>query len=178
MENSNPVLVSTSTEPVQKCLWWKFGRMGWILIFGLIVLNIGVFSETIEFNKRTFNRIFYLIDPRYWSLLPVPVLWGLVCWFITDFLCCFDFIRRKRQWIRLIIVLGIFCGVVWFCGWTAIAFRRRIYYNVYMTYIVGPTANYMVTGVWDWKMFILPVLGIVAIIFLLRIAIKHRRPKS
>ncbi|MDR1269801.1 MAG: hypothetical protein LBK82_09775, partial [Planctomycetaceae bacterium] len=76
------------------------GTLGWILIFGLIVLNIGIFSGIDNWNKQTIGRILYLIDPRYWSLLPVPILWGLVCWFVTDFLCRFDFIRRYRLRIR------------------------------------------------------------------------------
>ncbi|MDR1963186.1 MAG: hypothetical protein LBQ50_05365 [Planctomycetaceae bacterium] len=177
MENSNSISVTSSTEPVQKRPWWKFGTMGWILIFGLIILNIGVFSETLELNKRTINKIFYLIDPRYWSLLPVPILWGVVCWFVTDLVCRFDFIRRKRGWIRFVIVLGILCWLVWLSGWTGIRFRRQIYYGIYMTYIVGPIANYMITGIWDWKMLIAPVMAIVTIISLLYFAIKNRRPK-
>ncbi|MDR1964121.1 MAG: hypothetical protein LBQ50_10115 [Planctomycetaceae bacterium] len=178
MENSNPISVTSNTEPIQKRPWWKFGTMGWILIFGLIVLNIGVFSETVELNKRTINKIFYLIDPRYWSLLPVPILWGIVCWFVTDILCRFDFFRRERRWIRLIIVLGILGGVALLAGWTAKRIRRRIYYGIYMTYIVGPIANYMITGIWDWKMLIAPMMAVVTITVLLYIAIKYRKQKS
>jgi hypothetical protein len=178
MKNSNTISVSTSTEPVQKRPWWKFGTMGWILIFGLIILNIGVFSEVVEFNKRTFNRFFYLIDPRYWSLLPVPVLWGTVFWLVTDFLCRFDFIRQYRYRIRLVIILGVLCSVAILTGWTLRTVRRYIYYNLYMAYIVGPIANYMVTGILSWKMLIAPIMAVITIVVLLFIALKHRRQKS
>jgi hypothetical protein len=177
MENNNSLSVLSDSQVKPKHAWWKLGTLGWILIFGLIVLNIGIFAGIDNWNKQTIGRILYLIDPRYWSLLPVPILWSLVCWFVTDFLCRFDFIRRYRLRIRLIIVAAVFCAIAVLTGRTLRVIRMYIYYNLYMAYIVGPIANYMVTGIWSWKMLIAPTMTIITIVVLLFIAYKHRRQK-
>ncbi|GHT15012.1 hypothetical protein FACS1894170_12440 [Planctomycetales bacterium] len=155
--------------------------MGWILVAGLILLNIGVVVETVDWNKRTASWIVYRIDPRYWSLYLIPILWGIVCWLATDFTAChLYFIHQKRYWMRFIIVLGVFC--VFGSLGTGISIQQRIgyylYYDVYMYYIIGPNSTYLLTGTWDWRMLITPVLVVVATAGLLYIAVKYRKPKS
>jgi hypothetical protein len=178
MENNNLLSIPSDSQTKPKRSGVKLGLIGWILIFGLIALNVGIFIETDIWNKRTINKIFYFIDPRCWSLLPVPILWGLVCWFVTDFLCRWNVFRRKRFWFRLAVVTVTLCSLLLLCGWSARKIQMQIYYGVYMAYFVGPTANYMATGILSWKMFIAPAMFIVTITFLLYFMIKLRRPKS
>ncbi|GHT18580.1 hypothetical protein FACS1894189_6650 [Planctomycetales bacterium] len=180
MSDSPDQSKSVVTEPVPTRSRWRFGQTGWILIAGLVLLNIGVVIETVDWNRCTVNWLLFRLDPRYWSLLPVPVLWGIVCWLATDFVCRFDFIRirQKRQQIRFIIVLGTLCALALLGGLAGITVQRWLHYNVYMEYIVGPIADYFATGTWNWRMLITPVIAVVTIAFLLYIAVKYRKPKS
>jgi hypothetical protein len=176
MENNE--LTTTSDSQTVSTHWGRnFGFLGWILFFGLILLNAGIWVDSMDWNKQSISKILYLIDPRYWSLLLVPILWGTVCWLVTDFLFYFDFIRQYRYRIRLVIVLGILGWLVVLSGWTARKIRMQIYFGIYMAYIVGPIANYMVTGIWSWKILIAPTMAIITIVILLFIALKHRRQK-
>jgi hypothetical protein len=177
MENNEPSLSSSDSQTVSTRFGLNFGFLGWILFLGLILFIAGTLADSIDWNKRTINKVIYLIDPRYWSLLLVPILWGTVCWFVTDFICYFDFVRKYRFRIRLVIVLGVLACLLLLSGWTARKIRMQIYFGIYMAYIVGPIANYMVTGIWSWKMLITPVIAGTIIVFLLRIIIKHRRQK-
>ncbi|MDR1477980.1 MAG: hypothetical protein LBJ00_03470 [Planctomycetaceae bacterium] len=129
-------------------------------------------------DKRTLNMILYRIDPRYWSFSLIPVLWGLVCWFVADFAGYFSIIRKIRVWIRLVIALAVFYGVaVLSWDWSFQKLGREFYFSIYIAYVIGPTANYMATGIWDWKMFIMPVSAFATVAFLLYITIKNRRKK-
>jgi hypothetical protein len=170
-----------NAESVSTCSRWKFGQAGWILIAGLVLLNIGVIVATFDWNKHTISWIVYRLDPRYWSLGLIPILWGIVCWLATDFAACrFSFIHQKRYWLRLIIVLGVLC--VFKSLGTGSSVQQRIYYylyyNIYMHHIIGPNSNYLLTGTWDWRMLILPVIFVVTAVVLLYIARKYRKPKS
>ncbi|MDR0609148.1 MAG: hypothetical protein LBG58_03485 [Planctomycetaceae bacterium] len=176
MEN-NELTTTSDFNAVSSHFGRNFGFLGWILFFGLILFIAGTLADSIDWNIRTINRILYLIDPRCWSLLLVPILWAAVFWLVTDFLCCFDFIRRRCRWIRLTIVLGVISCLLLLSGWTARKIRLQIYFGIYMAYIVGPIADYIVTGNWSWKMLIAPVIAGIIIVFLLRIIIKHRRKK-
>jgi hypothetical protein len=169
---------------------WTFFPLGLPLIFGLTAIIIGFFIETDYLNKKTLNQILYVFDIRYGALLPVPILWGLVCWFFVDCLSYFDFICKRRFWIRLVILSVIVFIVAFIFAWTFLwsnvyvsyiiriltNFYRLIYYNIYITYVVNPTTNYMVTGIWDWKILTLPSIIIVSIVlFLFHIITKKRR---
>ncbi|GHT42499.1 hypothetical protein FACS189443_5580 [Planctomycetales bacterium] len=171
MNNSTDQSECVNSKPVPTRSRWKFGQAVWILIAGLILLNIGVVFGTVDWNKRSVSLLIHKFDPRYWSLHSVPILWGIVCWLATDFACRFEVVRQKRYWIKFIIVFGTFCI------WTGVAPQTWAYYNVYVPYVVGPISNYLVTGFWDWKILIAPVMAVVVIAFLLYVAVKCRRPK-
>jgi hypothetical protein len=182
MDNNELITATSDSQKVSTRFGRNFGFLGWILFFGLILLIIGTIVDSMDWNKRSINKILHstlcLIDPRYWSLSLIPIFWGTVCWIVTDFLSCFDFIRRYRFRIRLIIVVGVLCAIDILVGRRLRLIRMYIYYDLYKAYIVGPMVNYMITGVLSWKMLIAPVIVGTIIVFLLRILIKHRRKKS
>jgi hypothetical protein len=182
MKNNELITATSDSQTISTRFGRNFGFLGWILFFGLILLLAGTIADSLDWNKWSINKILHsilcLVDPRYWSLSLIPILWGAVCWLVTDFLSCFDFIRRYRFRIRLIIVAGVLCAVDVLVGRRLRLIRMYIYYDLYMAYIVGPIVNYMVTGIWSWKMLIAPVTIGAIIVFLLRIIIKHRRKKS
>ncbi|MDR3108694.1 MAG: hypothetical protein LBU65_03260, partial [Planctomycetaceae bacterium] len=103
-------------QTVTKRLWWKLGLTGWILFGGLVLLVVGIFAGSVDWNRRTVNLFLFRFDPRYWLLSVAPVLWGIVCWLVTDIACRFDLIRRKQLWIRLVIILSTFYAVLYCSG--------------------------------------------------------------
>ncbi|GHT24627.1 hypothetical protein FACS189419_09600 [Planctomycetales bacterium] len=165
------------SQPASTRSLWKFGTTGWVLIGGLLLLNIGVVVETVGWNKLTVGWLLYRLDPRYWVLYPIPFLWGIVCWLVTDITCRIGWIRRKQRWIRLVIILGTLCAAALLVGWTGKRIRTQIYYGLYLTYIVNPISHYMIAGIWDWKILIAPSMVIVTIAVLLYLAVKYRKPK-
>jgi hypothetical protein len=176
--NEDTLPVSPDIQIKPQYSRWRFGLMGWFLLFGLAILCVGIFVEADVLGRRTLNRILYHLDPRCWSLSLIPILWGLVCWFATAFVSYFTVIRKKRIWIRLIIVLAVFYGLAFFSGgWSFQKIGKEIYFSIYLAYVIGPTANYMATGIWNWKMFVMPVSALVMIVFLLYITVKNRRKK-
>ncbi|MDR0706131.1 MAG: hypothetical protein LBF88_14250 [Planctomycetaceae bacterium] len=182
MENNELITVTSDSQTVSTRFRRNFDFLGWILFFGLILLLAGTVVDSLDWNRRSINKILYsilcLVDPRYWSISLIPILWGAVCWIVTDFLCYFDFIRKYRFRIRLIIVAGVLCAIDVLGGKRWRLIRMYIYYNLYQSYIVGPMVHYMVTGVLSWKMLIAPASIGIIIVFLLRIIIKHRRKNS
>ena len=157
---------------------WRLGMMGWTLIFGLLLLNIGLLVEGITWEKRTVGWFIYQINPIYWPLWPVPILWGIVVWMTADLLNDVVWVRQNRIRIKAGIVLTVLCSMACFCGWTALAFRRRIYYSVYIVYIMGPISQYMVDGKLSWKLAISPLLAILVIAFLLIFAAKQKKKRQ
>ncbi|MDR1922886.1 MAG: hypothetical protein LBQ66_00815 [Planctomycetaceae bacterium] len=178
MTNNDVLPVQSDSQSKPKQSSFTFGGVGWIFVFGLAVLAIGILTETGYLSTKFLNRICYLIDPRYWSLLLSPVLWGLVFWIFVDFLSYFNFVRKCRFVIRFIILSAAICVGMILHGWTSADLRILIYYNIYVDFIVGPASNLMAGGKWDWKTFVVPVTAIVTIALLLYIAKKNRRPKS
>jgi hypothetical protein len=156
---------------------WKLGLTGWVLIGGLVLLIVGTFVGTVDWNRRTVNLFLFRLDPRYWSPSLVPILWGIVCWLVTDIACRVDLIRRKQLWIRLVIMLSVFCAVLVSLGWTVKKIISIVYFDIYVTYIVGPVAHYISTGTFSWAMLIAPTMAVITITILLYIAVKQRRKK-
>lgn len=172
--------MSTATEQLKKSettrSWWRFGTTGWVLILGLIVLNIGVLFESVEWNKRTIGWLIYRIDPRYWPLWPVPVLWGIVVWMLNDTLKSrIGWIAKEQTRIKSGIILVFLCWTAWLAGWTFAMIRKRIYYRFYEGCIIGPISSYLVDGTTSWKLLIPPILAIATISVLLYIAYRQRK---
>jgi hypothetical protein len=157
--------------------WWKFGLMGWTLILGLILLNAGVLVNTIELDNRTLALTVLRLDPHYWSLWPVPILWGIVAWLVCDLSSRLDFVQRYLLRTRIGIVIAVLCWTAWLYGWTGITFRRRIYNGIYVNYVMGPLALYQYDGTVSWRLLILPTFGVVTIVSLLYIAYQQRKKK-
>lgn len=171
-EKSEPV---ESEHPVVRKSW-KLGVTGWILILGLVALNIGVLFEAIDWNKQTLGWILYRIDPRYWPLWPIPILWGVVAWQFNNVLKIRShWIARRQIRIKLGILLVTLCWMTWLGGWTLLYIRRRIYNQIYVAYIMGPISIYIADGTWSWKLLILPTLAVLTIGSLLYVAYQQRR---
>jgi hypothetical protein len=167
MKNNNTLSIQPELQMESKHSRFRFATAGWGLIWGLMVLIIGFFIEFDYLNKRSLNKFWYLFEPRYWSMLPIPILWGFVCWFFIDCLSYFDFIRKIRFWIRLVIFSAVFCVAAALRGWTPTALLNLIYHKVYITYVLGPVTNFMATGTYDWKTFVTPVAAVVLIVLLI-----------
>jgi len=157
--------------------WWKFRLMGWTLALGLILLIVGVLVSTVDLDRRTLAQVVFRLDPRYWPLWSLAVLWGIAAWLACDRLRRFDFVRRNLLPIRIGIIIAVLCWVAWLCEWTSIAFRKRIYHGIYAQYIIGPMSEYQANGTLSWKLLILPTLGIVTIASLLFLAYRQRKKK-
>jgi hypothetical protein len=179
MKNNDTLPIQPELQMEPKYSRFRLGTAGLGLVLGLMVLIVGFFIEFDYLNKRILNRVLYLVEPRYWSMLPIPVLWGVVCWFFIDCLSYFDFIRKGRFWIRLVILSVVFCVVAAFGGWTFTDFLNLIYHKVYIAYVIGPATNFMATGTYDWKTFVTPVAAVVSIVLLVLLSYykKNRRPK-
>ena len=147
--------------------------MGWGFIFGLLFLSAGTLVNAIEFDRKTLAWIVFRINPRYWSLWPIAVLWGIAAWLACDIFGRFDFICRRLLAARIGIVIIGLCWMAWLCGWTGIAFCRKIY-GIYLWYIVGPIALFMGDGQWRWQLLIVPTFGVI-IVSLLFIAYQQRK---
>lgn len=174
--------MSVATEQLKKTEttrpWWRFGTTGWVLIGGLILLNAGFLFGGLDWDKRTIGWLIYRVDPRYWPLWPVPILWGIVAWMLNDSLKDrITWITKKQRWIKSGIVVVVLCWTAWFAGWTLMSLRRRIYYQLYVAYIMGPIALYIADGTTSWKLLISPTLAIVAIASLLYVAYSQRRKR-
>ncbi|MDR2169716.1 MAG: hypothetical protein LBP59_06210 [Planctomycetaceae bacterium] len=179
----NKIITSTTnTEKTTNLANKKFGAMGYILAFGLILIFIGILANFVELDKRVANRFLYLFDPRHWTLWLVPVLWGVVFWFIVNALCYFEFIRKRKFWIQSGVIVGLILAtpllMFKLTNWSWNGFLAWSYHNIYLPVVIMPTANYMATGVLSWQFFILPAIGIVAIVVLLITAKKYGRKKS
>jgi hypothetical protein len=179
MKNNDTLLIQPELQMKPKHTCFRFGIAGWGLILGLLVFIVGFFVEFDYLNKRILNRFLYLVEPRYWSTLLIPILWGFVCWFFIDCLSYFNFIRKLRFWIRLIILSVVFYVVAAFGGWTFTDFLNLLYHKVYIDYVIGPATNFIATGTYGWKTFVAPLVAVVSItlLILLRYNKKNRRPK-
>lgn len=165
-----------SATPIKTARSWRLGATGWILILGLVALNVGVLFEYVDWNKRTLGWLLFRIDPRYWPLWPVPILWGIVAWMVNNTLKNrFRWIEKKQGWIKTGIVLGCLCWMVWLSGWTFKLIRNKIYMQVYVAYIMGPISLSIVDGKWRWQLMIAPTLAVIAIGSLLYVAYKQRK---
>ncbi len=157
---------------------FRLGLTGWILILSLIALNIGVLFETIEWDKHIFTRILYTLDPRHWPVWPSGILWGIVAWKFNNVLKQrFVFIDKRQSQIKPGIVIVTLLYICWLAGWTGLRFYKQVY-GLYMLHIVGPGAEYAITGTLSWKLLIAPMLAVMTIASLLYVAYIQRKKRN
>jgi hypothetical protein len=60
MTNNNVLPVQSDSQSKPKQSYFKFGGVGWIFVFGLVVLAIGILTETGYLSTKFLNRICYL----------------------------------------------------------------------------------------------------------------------
>ena len=68
--------------------WWEFGVTTWLLIVGLVVINVGMFVSP-ELLERLGGRIWRLlsfVDVRYWPWWYWPIFWIIVIGAVTRYL--------------------------------------------------------------------------------------------
>ncbi|MDR2171953.1 MAG: hypothetical protein LBP59_17550 [Planctomycetaceae bacterium] len=184
MENNTPKITTTEPQDTSNFSNKKFDTMLYIVVFGFVFLGfilffVGYGGGSIKLNIRDVNRILYYIsEPRYWSILLAPVLWGVVFWFVIDCVYYFNFIS-KRLLFRLFVALITLLSMELIHGWVLnkIWQMGQILYYFYWLHIIGSYSNFILTGIWSWKILIMPVIVITAIIFLLIATKKYRRQK-
>jgi hypothetical protein len=151
-----------------------------LLIVGAILLPIVFFCDLNTLQRCIANSL-YLIDPRYWPIWLVPIIWGLIFWLLINWACYFDIVRKCKCYLRLLIISGTIIA-------TSLVLMRLhnvsskeiliwIYNNIYLTFVIMPTANFMTSGKPSWQFLILPITALTVIVVLLFIAKKTRRKK-
>ncbi len=172
-----------SVTPPKKVRSRRLGITGRILILSLLALNIGVLHEYVGWDKRVLGWLLYRIDPRYWPVWISGLLWGIVAWQCNNFLVN-NALKFRVAWIagrqlriKTGIVLAMLCYAAWLAGWTEPGFLRRVYYLVYVDYVMGPISIYLVDDTWSWKLLITPTLGLVVIAPLLYVAYSQRKKR-
>lgn len=138
---------------------WRLGMIAWILILGLFLVNAGFLFGGFDWDKRTVDWLIYRIDPRYWPLWPVPILWGIVAWMLNSTLKShIERIAKEQTGIKWIIILVTLCWTAWLADWTFVWANKRVYYKYYVTYMMGPIALYLTNGTTSWELLILPTM--------------------
>ncbi|MCL2348258.1 MAG: hypothetical protein FWC50_08345 [Planctomycetaceae bacterium] len=102
----------------QQRRWWQFGLTTWLLIFGLIVINAGIFVKP-EMLDKVFAQLWRLlgfVDVRFWPWWYWPVFWIIVIGLVGRYLLAerieftevqgedADQLRKLRRLITIIAV--------------------------------------------------------------------------
>jgi len=68
--------------------WWKFGLTTWLLIFGLVVINVGIFVKPEMLDKIVTQlwRFLGFVDVRFWPWWYWPVFWIVVIGLVGRYL--------------------------------------------------------------------------------------------
>jgi len=132
----------------------------YVLIFGLGFLYIPPY------------RLFY------WRVFRGILAWFLIALFVESvFFLCARPVATKAEttpppfsvWLsRCACLIALFVPV-YLLGWH-VRYYNKFLYNFYDPYIAGPLTEYILTGKIPWHLSVVPVLALVAIVWLLKIA--------
>lgn len=152
--------------------WWRMNplaRFSFLLVAGLgFCLSAGLVSP---------GLLLQWFDPRSWPTWLIYPLWAAVCGRVIDLPCWSDSDRRIGIFLKPILVVLVLLLIVWHNDWYSLTFRRRVYSVFYSPFIIGPISQFLVDGSWNWRIFILPAAGVLALGFLLAQMVRLRKKK-
>lgn len=164
--------------PAMERPWWRMNPLAWFALLLLAGLSIGLSTGLISFRPRTILQFVYWLDPRTWPFWLVYPLWSMVCWRLVDLPHWSEFDRKLGGWLKPAILIACILVVVWQNGWYTQTARRYFFTRIYGPYIIGPMSQYIADGSWSWRIFILPVMGAVALTWLIGLMIRLRRKEK
>ena len=106
--------------------WWKFGFTTWLLVFGLVVINAGIFvkPEMLDAIVALLWRVLGLVDVRYWPWWYWPVFWIIVIGLVGRYLLAerIEFAEVQGQDTdqlcqlrRLVTIIAVGLAIVMIC---------------------------------------------------------------
>ena len=124
--------------------WWKFGLTTWLLIFGLVVINAGLFvkPEMLDSVVAQFWRILGFVDVRFWPWWYWPVFWMIVIGLVGRYLLAerIEFAEAQgqdadqlSQLRRLVTIIAVGLSVVMICVHSNLAGYLRVLIGKFYT---------------------------------------------
>jgi hypothetical protein len=116
--------------------WWRFGLTTWLLIFGLIVINAGIFvkPEMLDAIVIRFWWLLGFVDVRFWPWWYWPVFWTIVIGLVGRYLLAerIDFAEvqgqdtdQLKQLRRLVTIIAVGLAAVLVCVHSNLAGHLR-----------------------------------------------------
>jgi len=126
-----------ASEEEEQRSWWKFGLTTWLLIFGLIVINAGLFVKPgmLDVLVTQLGRVLGLVDVRFWPWWYWPVFWIVVIGLVGRYLLAerIEFAEvegldtdQLEQLRRIVTIIAVGLAVVMFCVHSNLADYLRI----------------------------------------------------
>jgi len=124
--------------------WWKFGLTTWLLIFGLVVINAGIFVKPEMLDKvvALFWWLLGFVDVRFWPWWYWPVFWIIVIGLVGRYLLSerIEFTEvqgedadQLRQLRRLVTIIAVGLSVVMICVHSNMAGHLRVLIRQFYT---------------------------------------------
>jgi len=116
--------------------WWKFGLTTWLLVFGLMVINAGVFVKPGMLDKIGVQFWWFLglVDVRFWPWWYWPIFWIIVIGLFGRYLLSerieFADVQghdtdQLEQLRRLVTIIAVGLAIVMICVHSNLAGHLR-----------------------------------------------------
>jgi hypothetical protein len=140
--NTKPLNQTPQSEDERP--WWKFGLTTWLLIFGLIVINAGIFVKPEMLDKIVvpFWRVLGFVDVRFWPWWYWPVFWIVVIGLVGRYLLSerIEFAEVQgqdtdqiEQLRRIVTIIAVGLAIVMICVHSDLANHLRVLISQFYT---------------------------------------------
>ena len=158
---------------------WRPGVMAWLIIGGLVLINVAVFFSPQGDDIFFVQRLLHHSDFRQW-----PDWYGIIFWVIATGTVLHAVNRRYFKWIvasGLLVTMSIVVAYADLFEWlrSVIAFpffkSYRWSHDLYHEYCYTPMTQFWADGAISWKLFVTPATVIIVIVFLFCVQRYFRR---
>jgi len=140
--NTKPLNQTPQSEDERP--WWKFGLTTWLLIFGLVVINAGIFvkPEMLDSVVTLLWRVLGLVDVRYWPWWYWPVFWIIVIGLVARYLLAerIEFAEvegldtdQLEQLRRIVTIIAVGLSAVMICVHSNLVGHLRVLIGQFYT---------------------------------------------